>query len=151
MRSLSPSSKSSKQMQHVSKGSPFLNLWIGSFFKADFGKRWRRLRLKSKLIFFRFSLYNPLYIFDFPEQSKNSGVVPWFLLGYAYIDTHHGKTSCTPWFFTKSIFRHALIPNPHPLSKSPTPFSITNPPSKILIPYPSSNPKSHNPITQFIS
>ena len=29
---------------------------------------------KSKLIFFRFSLYNPLYRFKIPEQPKNGGV-----------------------------------------------------------------------------
>jgi len=31
---------------------------------------------KSKIFFSRFSLYNPLYRFDFPEQPKNGGVGP---------------------------------------------------------------------------
>ena len=42
-RNLSPSTKSSRHMTHVSYGSPDLYLMIGSFFKADFGNRWRRL------------------------------------------------------------------------------------------------------------
>ena len=32
---------------------------------------------KSKLIFFRFSLYNPLYIFKIPEKPKDGGVGLW--------------------------------------------------------------------------
>ena len=35
---------------------------------------------KSKLFFFRFSLYNPLYRFKIPEQPKNGGVGTWNFL-----------------------------------------------------------------------